>query len=113
MPTRQSENGSQHADSLLQRESLVDISTARRSLVPRKRNGKPPAPSTIWRWIHSGLHGVRLEVVYIGGTPYTSAEALYRFFAAVTVARTARRRSSAHRDATVSDADLREVGLLS
>ena len=43
--------------------------------------------ATIRRWIR-GLRGVRLEITYIGGTIYTSVEALDQFFRAYTAKRT-------------------------
>lgn len=42
---------------------------------------------TVQRWVRKGLNGVRLETVSIGGANGTTAEALNRFFAAVTEAR--------------------------
>lgn len=63
-----------------------------RSFAQVGRHGRPPdsrplAPSTIWRWHKKGISGVRLETICIGGTRYTSVEALQRFFDAVTLAR--------------------------
>jgi hypothetical protein len=37
----------------------------------------------LWRWAARGIRGVRLEVVRVGGTTWTSVEALGRFFAAL------------------------------
>jgi hypothetical protein len=45
-----------------------------------------PAPSTTWRWSRRGVRGIRLETVVIGGTRYTSLEALSRFAVALTAA---------------------------
>jgi len=39
--------------------------------------------STLWRWWHDGLRGVRLEVVKIGDQPCTTQQAVADFFAAV------------------------------
>lgn len=36
--------------------------------------------STIYRWVNKGIHGVRPDTITIGGTRYTSAEGLSRFF---------------------------------
>ena len=49
--------------------------------IPRRR-GKTGRlhPSTVWRWALKGVRGVRLEVVRVGGTLCTSAQALQRFF---------------------------------
>ena len=45
--------------------------------------------ATLYRWRNQGLHGVRLEVVYILGKPHTSIEALRRFDELVTAAKMA------------------------
>jgi hypothetical protein len=47
--------------------------------------GKPD-PSTLWRWAHRGVRGVRLETILIGGRRYTSAEAMARFIERLSVA---------------------------
>ena len=98
--------------SLLHSEELADLTTARRTLIPRKREGKTLAPSTLWRWISKGIDGVRLEVVYIGATPHTSREALQRFFDAVTAARLAKMQSSAPELLVATDAQLKAAGLI-
>lgn len=38
-----------------------------------------PSLCTLWRWRLKGIRGRKLECVVIGGTPYTSIEALERF----------------------------------
>jgi len=48
--------------------------------LPRRRSGKRPHISTIFRWAQRGVHGVQLETIRIGGTLCTSEEALVRFF---------------------------------
>ena len=48
------------------------------SRLPRRR-GKKIAHSTAWRWAMKGVRGVRLETRRLGGTLYTSMEALERF----------------------------------
>lgn len=42
-----------------------------------------PATSTLWRWGKKGVRGVRLETIRIGGTIYTSDEAIARFLEAI------------------------------
>jgi hypothetical protein len=64
-------------------EHLLRPSNAARELPPG-RNGRPINVSTIFRWINPGVRGVRLEVVRIGGSVYTSREALKRFAEALT-----------------------------
>lgn len=100
------------------RERLVSLSHARKHLIPPSDNGRPVNPSTIFRWIRVGLEGlggnrIRLEVTYRGQTPFTSAESIERFFAAVTAARLARIQRTQQQSADVSDADLAAQGLLS
>jgi hypothetical protein len=66
-------------------EDLLTFSQAARQARPR--GSKPAALSTIWRWYTKGISGIKLETTCHGGTRYTSAEALCRFFVAVTLAR--------------------------
>jgi hypothetical protein len=54
--------------------------------LPRRRRGRKIHVATIFRWAQHGIHGVRLEVVRIGGTRCTSEAALRRFFAALSAA---------------------------
>ena len=66
-------------------EELITFGQAARRARPKGQ--RPAAPCTIWRWHRKGVSGVKLETICIGGTRYTSAEALKRFFDAVTLAR--------------------------
>jgi hypothetical protein len=68
------------------KEHLLSLSKAARKL-PRLRNDRPVSPSTLWRWATGGLRGVRLETIKVGGSTCTSAEALARFFIALSGAR--------------------------
>jgi hypothetical protein len=43
-------------------------------------DGRPVAPSTIWRWATKGIGGTRLECIRIGRRMRTSRAALSRFF---------------------------------
>ena len=65
----------------LLQEELISLAQARH-LVP----GKRPHLSALYRWAQKGVRGVRLESVLIGGSRYTSRQALHRFFAQVTAA---------------------------
>lgn len=38
-----------------------------------------PNVSTVWRWHKKGIKGIHLETIKIGGTIYTSDEAIERF----------------------------------
>jgi hypothetical protein len=59
-------------------EQLLTLAAAAR-LRPPTRAGRPTHPSTLARWALRGIRGHHLEVLRIGGTLYTSAEALQRF----------------------------------
>lgn len=52
----------------------------------KEQLGRRIHPSTIHRWRLRGARGVKLETLLVGGTRYTSSEALNRFFAATTAA---------------------------
>jgi len=62
----------------LHQEDLLTIPQAARRL-PTRDHGRHVHPSTVWRWTKRGIRGVRLEIVKIGGSTYTSQEALQRF----------------------------------
>ena len=66
-------------------ENLITLSKAARDLP--SRNGKRGINnSTVWRWTVRGIRGVKLETVLVGGTRFTSQQALNRFFHASTAA---------------------------
>ncbi len=48
-------------------------------VLPCRETGRRIHISAIYRWAQRGIHGVRLDVVRIGGTTYTSSEAIQRF----------------------------------
>ncbi|MCA9312358.1 MAG: DUF1580 domain-containing protein [Phycisphaerales bacterium] len=60
-------------------EQLIPLNDVPRRL-PRRSNGRRIHIATIYRWAQRGCRGVRLETVQVGGTKYTSPEALQRFF---------------------------------
>ena len=62
----------------LSSETVMTLGQATKHL-PRRRQGKKPHTSTIYRWAMNGVQGVRLEVIRVGGTLCTSLEALQRF----------------------------------
>lgn len=62
----------------LTRETLIPIRAVPDRL-PRRPSGKKLHVSAVYRWLQRGVGGVRLESVKIGGTTYTSVEALARF----------------------------------
>jgi hypothetical protein len=59
-------------------EQLLPIRDVSRQL-PARPNGKRLHVSVIYRWTMRGIRGIVLESVRIGGTRYTSREALQRF----------------------------------
>ena len=59
-------------------EQVVSLHVYRR-IRPPGRNGRPMHISTAYRHALDGVRGVRLETVRIGGTLYTSREAIQRF----------------------------------
>jgi hypothetical protein len=60
-------------------ETLISLADVAKHL-PRRRAGKRPHISCIYRWTTSGCKGVILESIQVGGTRCTSKEALARFF---------------------------------
>ena len=64
-------------------ERLIPLRDTPRRL-PARSSGKRVHISAVYRWIQRGIRGVRLESIRIGGTMYTSAEALQRFADALT-----------------------------
>jgi hypothetical protein len=54
------------------------------SIIPSSRYGKRLNFATIWRWAMHGARGRRLEAVKLGGSLYTSREAISRFAEHVT-----------------------------
>lgn len=59
-------------------EQLIPIREVPR-LLPLRRTGRRVHISAVYRWIKRGIRGVCLETVKIGGSTYTSTEALQRF----------------------------------
>ena len=62
----------------ISREQLISLAQAAK-LRPCGRRGRPLHPATMYRWISRGIRGVRLEFIRLGGTLYTSREAMQRF----------------------------------
>ena len=64
-------------------ETVVSLTDATKYL-PRRRKGKKPAVSTLYRWASVGVRGVTLETLQVGGTLCTSMQAMQRFFERLT-----------------------------
>jgi len=69
----------------IEKENLVLLSEVPKILP--KRKGKAVHLSACYRWMRSGLSGVRLETILVGGQRFTSTQALNRFWARVTAVR--------------------------
>lgn len=48
-------------------------------LLPKRPNGKRIHISAIYRWSQKGIRGIKLATIRIGGTTYTSRQAIQRF----------------------------------
>lgn len=59
-------------------ENLIGLSEVPK-LLPKRSNGKRIHISAIYRWAQKGIRGIRLETLRLGGTTYTSREAIQRF----------------------------------
>lgn len=59
-------------------EELISIREVPKRL-PKKPGGKHVHISAVYRWMQKGVRGVKLDSVCIGGTRYTSVEALQCF----------------------------------
>jgi hypothetical protein len=69
----------------INKESPVSLEAAASlDILPTRRGGRRPVPATIFRWAQTGLRGVRLETIQVGGTKCTTREAMQRFFARLT-----------------------------
>lgn len=93
-------------------EELVKLSFAPAFI--EELSGNRVHIGTIYRWRNKGIAGVCLETIDIGGTPYTSKEALSRFFQNSTSAKQGRKlnRNNAQllQDAKL-DAAAKELGI--
>jgi hypothetical protein len=56
-------------------------------IVPSRHPGCKLSTTTVWRWAQRGVRNIKLESVYVGGSRYTTREALARFAEAITLAR--------------------------
>ena len=62
----------------IENEQLISLREVPK-LLPARGNGKRIHISAVYRWAQRGVRGTRLEVIRVGGTTYTSREALQRF----------------------------------
>lgn len=59
-------------------ENVLTLAEAT-TYLPRRRKGKKPHVSCLYRWATSGCNGIVLETLKVGCTTCTSEEALQRF----------------------------------
>ena len=64
------------------RMKLLTFNQAAQYLPERSR----PSAATWWRWWRTGLRGVRLETVLVGGRRYTTKDSVQMFAARLTAA---------------------------
>lgn len=62
---------------IVSEETCFPLGEAPKHLPPR--GGKRIHQATIFRWAKSGVRGVRLETIRVGGSLCTSSQALQRF----------------------------------
>jgi hypothetical protein len=95
-------------------ETLIKLADVPRlRWMPRPR-GKRLHVSTIFRWAQRGVHGAVLETIRIGGTLYTSEEALLRFFERQTNpdnSETRRPSKARQRAITAAERELEKAGI--
>jgi hypothetical protein len=84
-------------------EHLVSLTRACRHF-PRRRKGKRPHVSCLYRWTTVGCRGVVLDSVQVGGTRCTSREAIARFIAALSASQAAAARAPDAQDKRPRDA---------
>lgn len=65
-------------------ENLISLNEAAK-LLPKRRGGKRPHITCLYRWTTHGCRGVLLESIQVGATRCTSKEALDRFFQALSL----------------------------
>ena len=92
-------------------EQLVSLRDVPKLLPPRP-NGKRVHISAVYRWIQRGVHRARLEVIRIGGSTYTSREALQRFASPSDIPRPTVSHSSAARERRIDKAVRRVQAIL-
>lgn len=60
-------------------EEMISLSQAASEL-PGRKFGRTTSRWTVYRWAKQGCRGQKLETVCVGGTLFTSRQALHRFF---------------------------------
>ncbi len=95
-------------------EELLSLPEAAR-ILPRRRGGKKVHTATLYRWTTTGLKGVVLESLQVGGTRCTSRQALQRFFDQLSPLPTSHRspecRSQKSKQASLVEKQLDDLGV--
>ena len=91
-------------------EHLLTLSAAAK-LLPKRRRGKRPHASTMYRWTDAGCNGIVLETIQIGGTRCTSRETLARFFHRLTARRERCAVTVSEASHAAADAELARAGI--
>ncbi len=94
-------------------ETLIFLADAARFL-PRRRGGKKPHVSCLYRWTARGCKSVILESIQVGSTRCTSREALARLFERLTYAddpRADRTRNRRQPAAAAAERELQREGV--
>lgn len=95
-------------------EELLSLSAAAR-ILPRRRGGKKVHTATLYRWTTTGLKGVVLESLQVGGTRCTSRQSLQRFFEQLSPLRTTHHssdcRSQKSKQAMLVEKQLDDLGV--
>lgn len=79
------------------------------AVVAKRRTGKRPHPSSIWRWVKKGVRGgsIKLKAIYHSGYWQTTEAAFNAFLQAQTDAA-----MNQNDDGSVTDEELKAAGLL-
>lgn len=91
-------------------EDLIPLREVPRHLA-RRPGGKPVHLSAVYRWAAQGVRGVKLEAVRVGGTSYTSRQALQRFAERMSLAEPATVKVQRPRIQTRNEQAARELRL--
>lgn len=84
------------------RENLVPLRCVPGRL-PKRPNGKRIHISAVYRWTDSGIRGVVLESIRVGGITFTSLEAIQRFAERLTKPQSLMSRRQATRERVATD----------
>ncbi len=96
----------------IQTETVITLAEAAKHL-PRRRAGRKPHPSTLYRWIANGVNGIKLENILIGSSTCTSLQAMQRFFDRLTEGNSVQPETTRQRQREIEKAEreLSEAGI--